>query len=356
MDELADTIQKTVSAFLPSVKRVQITSPRERRSQALSRAIGIEIDDGNSTLLDRKGDGVKSLVALALMRHASEAQDTNCASIVAIEEPEAHLHPSAIHELRDVLVGLSETRQVVLTTHAPQFVQPNHVESTIIVAGSAARSARSIAEIRDTLGVRLSDNLQSARLVLIVEGATDVMVLKALLEEMDPKLKAAIRSGDLVFDHLKGAGKLNYKIATHRAALTMVHVFLDGDAAGRDRISAALSEKLIADADYNLAIHPNKKTSELEDFLEVEGYADAFYDVFGIDLRSSVASPHKKKWSDIVQEKYEAAGKIFTLEKKNEIKFWISDLVKKKPKSMLAEGSRQPIDALAGSLKAKLNL
>src|SRR6056297_2352022 len=170
LDELAITVRNTVSAFLPSVKDVQISSPRERRSQALSRAIGIEIDDGHKTSLDRKGDGVKSLVALALMRHASEAKDENCANIVAIEEPEAHLHPHAIHELRDVLVSLAGTRQVVLTTHSPQFIQPNHIESTIVVEGSAARPAKSISEIREKLGVRLSDNLQSARLVVVVEG------------------------------------------------------------------------------------------------------------------------------------------------------------------------------------------
>lgn len=354
LDDLANTVQKTVSAFLPSVKGVQINSPRDRRAQALSRAVGIEIDDGNKTSLDRKGDGVKSLVALALMRHASEAKDINCASIVAIEEPEAHLHPNAIHELRDVLVGLSETRQVVLTTHSPQFVRPNHIQSTIIVEGSVARPAKNISEIREKLGVRLSDNLQSARVVLIVEGPTDVIALSAILEEYDPIIKSAIRSGDLIFDDLKGAGKLTYKLATHKAALTLTHVFLDGDTPGKERIKVASDARALSDADYNLAIHPKKSNSELEDLYDINVYADAFLTAFGVDMRGGIASPHKKKWSDVVKEKFETSGKIFDKDKENEIKFWMANFAKNASKSILTNESRQPIDSLADSIKAKL--
>lgn len=354
LDELAATVRTTVSAFLPSVKNVEISSPRGRRTQALSRSIGIEIDDGNKTSLDRKGDGVKSLVALAMMRHASETKDANCANIVAIEEPEAHLHPYAIHELRDVLVALSKSRQVVLTTHSPQFIRPNHVQSTIIVEGSAARPAKSISEVRETLGVRLSDNLQSARLVLIVEGITDVTSLSAILQERDEELRTAIKSGDLIFDHLRGAGKLTYKIATHRAALSMVHVFLDGDAAGKERVKVALSEKALTDADYNLTHHVKKNVSEIEDLFEVESYATDFFNKFGVDLRAPVVDPHKKTWSDTVKARFEASGKLFDKEKENEVKFWLAEFVKSNPKKVLGGNAVAPIDALIASLKLKL--
>ena len=93
---------------------------------------------------------------------------------MAVEEPEAHLHPQAIHELREVLVGLSDKNQIILTSHSPLFVNPAKIESTIVVRESRkAAPAKNIAEVREVLGVRLSDNLESARLVAVVEGEDD---------------------------------------------------------------------------------------------------------------------------------------------------------------------------------------
>ena len=58
---------------------------------------------------------------------------TGRTSIIAIEEPESHLHPDAIHSLVDVINGVSENHQVVITTHNPLFVQRNAVSENVIV-------------------------------------------------------------------------------------------------------------------------------------------------------------------------------------------------------------------------------
>ena len=43
---------------------------------------------------------------------------------VFIEEPEIHLHPSAIRELRDVIKETAESKnlQITITTHNPSFL------------------------------------------------------------------------------------------------------------------------------------------------------------------------------------------------------------------------------------------
>lgn len=354
LDELEKTICQTVSAFLPSVKGVHINSLRRERSRAIIRSIGIEIDDGSRTSLERKGDGVKSLVALALMRHASEVRDENCANIVAIEEPEAHLHPYAIHELRAVLVALSSTRQVVLTTHSPQFVRPSNLSSTIIVENSKARPAKSISEVRDALGVRLSDNLQSARLVLIVEGSNDVVALRSVLCSLSSEIKNAIEVGDLVFDHLGGAGKLAYKISNHRAALTIVHCFLDGDDAGRRGVKTALENKLISEADYNLAIRKGRNQAEFEDLLD-ENYLKAeFIRDFNVDPTSKVSNSHLKNWSDVMKVRFEDAGKIWDKAFESRLKAWIANFVKIHASKAIAEDCMGSINALVSALEVKL--
>lgn len=109
-DELAETIQKTISRFLPKVKDVRLESSREARRTALRREVAILVNDGRETNLGRKGDGIQSLVTLALMRHASEQSHTNSSTVIAIEEPECHLHSRAIHEVRSVIEELSEKK------------------------------------------------------------------------------------------------------------------------------------------------------------------------------------------------------------------------------------------------------
>ena len=79
--------------------------------------------------------------------------------ILAIEEPESHLHPSAIHQLRAVLADIASKHQVIMTTHCPLFVDRTSIKSNIIVHKNKAVPAKDVKEIRDILGVRASNNL-----------------------------------------------------------------------------------------------------------------------------------------------------------------------------------------------------
>lgn len=192
-EALAETIKDTVSGFLPSVKSVTILSQQRERYRALRRNIEIEVDDGELTKLERKGDGVQSLVTLALMRHASQQTASGSSSVIAIEEPESHLHPRAIHELREVIETLAEHNQVVLSSHSPLFVRPEDLRNTVIVKGSKAACASQVFEIREALGVRFSDNLQNARLVLLVEGVGDVTALRSIISLEKRKIKERLQ-------------------------------------------------------------------------------------------------------------------------------------------------------------------
>ncbi len=152
LESLAGTIKSTVSGFLPSVKSVQLNSRRDERYHGPRRDVEVVIDDGQQTTLERKGDGVQSLVALAMMRHASQHNTTGLSNVIAIEEPESHLHPRAVHELKTVIDALSRNNQVVLTSHSPLFVNPDKLENTIIVNGSRAMCASRILDVREALG------------------------------------------------------------------------------------------------------------------------------------------------------------------------------------------------------------
>ena len=93
--------------------------------------------------------------------------------VLALEEPESHLHPNAIHQLKGVLQEIATRHQVIMTTHCPLFVDRTSIRSNILVNNRMARPARSIQELRMALGVRAADNLQHAELILLVEGDDD---------------------------------------------------------------------------------------------------------------------------------------------------------------------------------------
>ena len=356
LDGLAASVKTTVSSFLPSVRKVEFSIRRLERNRAISRSTSIEIDDGNITLLERKGDGVKSLVALALMRHASEKASTYESTIIAIEEPEAHLHPKAIHELRSVISGLSEKNQVVLTSHSPLFIDPSHLESTIIVHANKAACARNISEVREVLGVRLSDNLQSARLVALLEGEDDQIVVPSLVIALQPKLKKAISNGDLVFDNLGGASNLQYKIRLYRSSACMVQSLLDNDKAGLSAATKASEDGTIKGADYNLLSAPGLKESELEDLFDPKLYKKDFLEEFGVDPTSRPPGSTDLKWSDAMGIRFKLAGKIWSPESKTRAKIWLANHAKAQGLPILIEARKAPLEAFANTITMKLGL
>jgi putative ATP-dependent endonuclease of the OLD family len=92
LDELAARVQGPLQEFLPSINSVKLEISESGRKYSLRRDVNVVVDDGTPTNLEYKGDGVKSLAALGLLK--SQNARTG-ASILAIEEPESHLHPAA---------------------------------------------------------------------------------------------------------------------------------------------------------------------------------------------------------------------------------------------------------------------
>ena len=162
LNHLSQSVKQTMVKFLPAIKDVRVEIEEAQRFRALRRSARVIVNDGTPTELKYKGDGVQSLAALALMRHSSESAASGRTFVIVIEEPESHLHPKAMHSLKSVLNELRNKHQLVLTTHSPLFVDREHVSSNIIVKNTVAKPAKDIAEVRDVLGVRASDNLHLA--------------------------------------------------------------------------------------------------------------------------------------------------------------------------------------------------
>jgi putative ATP-dependent endonuclease of OLD family len=297
---------------------------------------------------------VQSLAALSLMRHASETGATGKNLILAIEEPESHLHPLAIHQLKSVLNEIARKHQVIMTTHCPLFVDRASLKSNILVHKNKAAPAKDVKQIREILGVRASDNLRNAEFVLFVEGEEDRKALIPLLKHFSPELNVAITQGTLGIDSLLGGANLSYKVCQARDAVCVTHAYLDHDKCGINAVKAAELDGLITPADSTFTICNGMKESEIEDTYDENLYASMLSNRYGV----STASPKFKgtsKWSDRLCETFRHQGKLWSDHIEAKVKADLAELVEANPAVALNAHKRSSFDALIEALKAKLS-
>jgi predicted ATP-dependent endonuclease of OLD family len=350
LKEIAAQIKGPLQEFLPNIRDVSVEIQDDIRRSAVRKDFEIIIDDGTPTSIVHKGDGVKSLAALALLK--TTVPDKG-ASVIAIEEPESHLHPAAIHQLNEIIMSLGERHQVVLTTHNPLFVDRFNIGSNIIVDNGKAKQAKKIDAIRDVLGIRASDNLVNATHVLVVEGADDVIALKAILMHESHRVSHAIRNHELVIDEIGGASNLPYKLNLLENALCKYNTFLDGDDAGRHAFEKAEEAGLLKIKDNTFTSIMGRINTELEDCVVVELYKDAVREEFGVTLAGPKFET-KKKWSDRVADVFADRGKPWNNKVESRIKLMVANLIKQNPGNALDPHKRNSINALIENLEALL--
>lgn len=347
---VSKTIQDSLKQFLPNIKGVTVRVPNSARRSALRSQCKVEVDDGSNTLLEYKGDGVKSLAALGLLKDRNNFPGV---SIVAIEEPESHLHPGAMHSLRGVIEKLSAKNQVVITTHCPLFVERASINRNILIDGNNAKTAKDIGSIRTLLGIRASDNLVNASHVVVVEGAEDVIALSALLPTLSAKIGKALKQHQIVLEQIGGAGNLSYKLTQLANALCVAHVLLDNDEAGKKAYDKAEADGAIKVSDVTFVNCRGMPSSELEDCFEPSVYIQVVSKEFGVDL-TEPAFRGRGKWSDRARSCFEQQGKPWNNRIETQLKAVVAEAVSKNPENALHAHKRASIDALVKSLEQKL--
>lgn len=351
MEGLEQVVKATLSNFLPNISDVSI-SFENRITMERYRDVSIRINDGQDTDIQNKGDGVKSLVTLALLNNI-HINDSGM-SVVAIEEPEAHLHPEAINRLRDTIYSLSGKSQVIISTHNPLFVNREQVDKNIIVEDGVAKQANNIRDIRNVLGVKVSDNLYNAEVMLLVEGETDAISLKAILSDKSKKLNTAISTHRLSIMPMGGTGGLSYYLTMTNQLIGQAVVFIDSDEAAKQAIKKALDQHLINDKNYILCACDGMKNAEFEDAVAIDIYRQAVINEYSVDLNTGKMRNKSKIWSDKVQEVFNDCGKLWDKDVENKIKYVVASCVCKNVKNAIDETKCHVIDSLVSIIEEKL--
>lgn len=160
---------------------VRVVSESELLDDPISGVTVTLKDGGHDVSLADQSDGIRAIAVLTLlgMNHAS-------AQIVAVDEPETHLYPSAQRAMTQSLV---EGRgQRLLVTHAPAVV--SQINPLDIVALRADRQVRQLAAGASVAGYeslvkwwshRFIEPL-TARSIAAVEGPSDRIVVERVAE------------------------------------------------------------------------------------------------------------------------------------------------------------------------------
>jgi len=357
LQQVSSLVLESLKPFIGSLNSVSTVVSREQRTRAMRRSAEILLDDGTLTPLSQKGDGVKSLVAIALAKTSAEGTAGDKNLILAIEEPEAHLHSGAVHTLRALLEDIAKKRQVIISTHEPALVRRDNAAANILVQGNKAKPADSLDEVRKVLGVQLTENLVSPDVVVLLEGPGDARLLDAYIKSTQPKLFRAISDGRLRLIPLHGASNLLHQLRFYQALVCSPVAFVDHDAEGTTALAKARKEGLLDLGAEFCAIKPSQTESELEDLLDPAAYSTELCALLGVTtLKPKAHKANKLKWSAKLEEVLQDHGKPTADRERliREAKFKVSELATARAETCFVPALKGPIDGLCTFLKAKL--
>jgi len=317
---IAEKVKDTLQIFLPSIDKVKIDIAESTRRLSLRRDIDVLIDDGVLTNIEYKGDGIKSLATLAML---TDRYNVEQSSIIAIDEPEAHLHSGAISQLNKIINGLIQDNQVIISSHNPLFVNKTDIKSNVIVSSGKATPAKNIKEIRDILGVKVSDNLISSNFVLFVEGETDKKIVEKLLMS-DAEIKESISNSELSILSLGGASNLSSKLYDSKNKIFEYHVLLDNDKAGNSAYDTAYKNGLIDIKQVTFTNCIGMSESEIEDCIKPEVYLELVNMEYGVNLAVDDFNT-MDKWSKKVEKAFLNNGKRWNYELEKKVKNTVAD-------------------------------
>lgn len=205
ISRLEELIEKELSNWSTKVE-IEIAPPDI--DEALKLGTNIAVDDGISTEINRKGNGLQRTMIFALVKAwakvsseqkakrietpDSEVKESKSAYFL-FEEPELYLHPQMQRELFSSLKDVSETEsQVFLSTHSSAFVDLGRSESICVVCKNSLEEGTTTLQSTEKLFEDLAEEkrfnltywinpdrgeLFFAKRVILVEGPTDKSVI-----------------------------------------------------------------------------------------------------------------------------------------------------------------------------------
>lgn len=243
--------------------------------------------DESEIELDQRSAGMQYFFSFFIV-FLVEAEDIHHNSILLLDEPALHLHGTAQTKTVKFLEKLSKDNQTLYSTHSPFMVDVDHLEyaravfedvvdgSTKISEDVWPRDKDSLFPLQAALGYQLAQALFISKKQLIVEGITDLWLLKALNHALGQAGKTTLND-EIVIVPSAGTSKLLPLASMLMGHNVDIAALLDGDEPGRkegkkltDKLFAADSSRCLFIGDFVTA----NADAELEDLFPETQYIE----------------------------------------------------------------------------------
>lgn len=125
-------VDRAMRQILPGLVRVEVRGTRPPTTGLCLRLAGGD-DDPAGDVFDEGDVSDGTLRALAIVTALVRAASARgIVPLVGVEEPEAGLHPGAVRVLLDCLRDVSETTQVIVTSHSPDLLDDPDIDADSI--------------------------------------------------------------------------------------------------------------------------------------------------------------------------------------------------------------------------------
>lgn len=192
--KLAGTLGKAATEYVKNIWKHDIIIDVEI---AESGACVVSVRDGgkenefNYHKMTVRSEGFKQFMSLILSLSVETKMSKRRNNLILIDEPEAHLHPSGIRDLRKELLAIGENNYLFVSTHSPFLVDRKNKERNIIIRKNKSASTEKVLigkntdviddeVLREAFGIEVYKDLLNPH-SLLVEGASDKIILQKAL-------------------------------------------------------------------------------------------------------------------------------------------------------------------------------
>jgi len=243
-------------------------------------------------------DGLKHILSLVFSQALSTKENIDYNNIIVIDEPENSLHPSAIKEMRKIILEMSKNNYVFIATHSPFMIDyeqdagHNVHYYEVTNNGEEGTKARKLEEdesfhdnklFESAFGLSFMSELLASD-ILVLEGISDVVVIKDCLKNKHVKI-------------INGKGSKLKQLVEFSKNSNIIGIF-DDDDAGRNSYVKRCEELSVSykvkGFTYKTLLSSLKKDSELEDLYDID-YVKNYLEFLNKDLELSESFNYEDK-------------------------------------------------------------
>ncbi|MDQ3130108.1 MAG: AAA family ATPase [Acidobacteriota bacterium] len=150
----------------------------------------IKDGSGQSFAIEERSPGFRYYFSFLINKLWSKVKNENKNTILLLDEPGGSLHPNGAKDLLKSFDEITESSQIIYTTHNPFLTVRNCIDSLVFVDKSSLEGTKIKRKtylnkyqiLRKELGILLNDSFLIGDINLVVEGATEKLAFHRLFQ------------------------------------------------------------------------------------------------------------------------------------------------------------------------------